>query len=165
MTAEVMPPILRLPLAPHLTRRHLLPRQERRLSLTFPRRPDRHHLLHRRDSSRSPDPVRPFLHDCFLRPPQFNFPLFNKTLDFIFIDVICVCLYYNLASGRRGSTSSDKKRASMKSARARSKSPFRSFRWPSRKPKGEPDTASAGAAAAYSDDEDNVRGAEYGKTM
>merc|ERR1719351_257983 len=31
-------------------------------------------------------------------------------------------------SGRRGSTSSDKKRASMKSARARSKSPFRSFR-------------------------------------
>ena len=50
----------------------------------------------------------------------------------------------------------------MKSARARSKSPFRSFRWPSRKPKAEPDTASAGAAAAYSDDEDNVRGAEYG---
>lgn len=50
----------------------------------------------------------------------------------------------------------------MKSARARSKSPFRSFRWPSRKPKTEPDTASAGAAAAYSDDEDNVRGAEYG---
>jgi len=51
-------------------------------------------------------------------------------------------------SGRRGSTSSDKKRSK---SRARSKSPFRSFRWPKSKSRPEP-----GAAGSYSDDEDNV---------
>merc|ERR1719510_987365 len=49
-------------------------------------------------------------------------------------------------SGRRGSTSSDKKRSK---SRARSKSPFRSFRWPKSKSRPE-------QAGSYSDDEDNV---------
>merc|ERR1712073_8375 len=54
-------------------------------------------------------------------------------------------------SGRRGSTSSDKKRSK---SRARSKSPFRSFRWPKSKSaaRQEPQPGS------YSDDEDNVSG-------
>ena len=61
--------------------------------------------------------------------------------------LICfICLH--LVSGRRGSTSSDKKRSK---SRARSKSPFRSFRWPKSKSRPEP-----GAAGSYSDDEDNV---------
>ena len=53
---------------------------------------------------------------------------------------------FNLVSGRRGSTSSDKKRSK---SRARSKSPFRSFRWPKSKSRPE-------QAGSYSDDEDNV---------
>merc|ERR1712001_804169 len=54
-------------------------------------------------------------------------------------------------SGRRGSTSSDKKRSK---SRARSKSPCRSFRWPKSKSaaRQEPQPGS------YSDDEDNVSG-------
>jgi len=55
---------------------------------------------------------------------------------------------FGKVSGRRGSTSSDKKRSK---SRARSKSPFRSFRWPKSKSRPEP-----GAAGSYSDDEDNV---------
>ena len=57
----------------------------------------------------------------------------------------------NIVSGRRGSTSSDKKRSK---SRARSKSPFRSFRWPKSKSaaRQEPQPGS------YSDDEDNVSG-------
>ena len=56
-----------------------------------------------------------------------------------------------IVSGRRGSTSSDKKRSK---SRARSKSPFRSFRWPKSKSaaRQEPQPGS------YSDDEDNVSG-------
>jgi len=51
-------------------------------------------------------------------------------------------------SGRRGSTSSEKKRSK---SRARSKSPFRSFRWP--KSKSRPSQPQAGS---YSDDEGDV---------
>jgi spectrin beta len=54
---------------------------------------------------------------------------------------------HHLVSGRRGSTSSDKKRSK---SRARSKSPFRSFRWP-KKTRPEPQQP-----GSYSDDEDNV---------
>ena len=49
-----------------------------------------------------------------------------------------------LVSGRRGSTSSEKKRS--KSRRDRSKSPFRSFRWPKSKARPE-------QPGSYSDDE------------
>ena len=51
-------------------------------------------------------------------------------------------------SGRRGSTASEKKRSK---SRARSKSPFRSFRWP--KSKSRPAQAQAGS---YSDDEGDI---------
>eukprot|EP00095_Tigriopus_kingsejongensis_P000631 maker-scaffold275_size226830-snap-gene-1.25 protein:Tk00631 transcript:maker-scaffold275_size226830-snap-gene-1.25-mRNA-1 annotation:"spectrin beta chain" len=53
------------------------------------------------------------------------------------------------SSSRRGSTASEKKRGK---ARTRSKSPFRSFRWPKSKTKAE-----AEGSGAYSDDEDNLR--------
>ena len=92
----------------------------------------------------------------------FRLIAFNLELKLVALCLLFFAHKCNLASGRRGSTASDKKRSSKQSARARSKSPFRSFRWPSRKPKAEPDTASAGAAAAYSDDEDSVRRDEYG---
>merc|ERR1711983_392388 len=52
-------------------------------------------------------------------------------------------------SGRRGSTSSEKKRSK---SRARSKSPFRSFRWP--KSKSRP--SQQAQAGSYSDDEGDV---------
>ena len=50
-----------------------------------------------------------------------------------------------LVSGRRGSTSSEKKRS--KSRSGRDKSPFRSFRWPKSKARPE-------QPGSYSDDED-----------
>ena len=54
------------------------------------------------------------------------------------------CVSQFLVSGRRGSTSSEKKRS--KSRRDRSKSPFRSFRWPKSKARPE-------QPGSYSDDE------------
>ncbi len=67
----------------------------------------------------------------------------------------------NVVASRRGSVSSEKQKRSASSTtkgRARSKSPFRSFRWP-KKPKP---TAAEAEGGAYSDDEDNLRRA-YGK--
>ena len=66
--------------------------------------------------------------------------------QFNFFSMIFIWFMFNLVSGRRGSTSSDKKRSK---SRARSKSPFRSFRWPKSKSRPE-------QAGSYSDDEDNV---------
>ena len=77
---------------------------------------------------------------------------------YFFLHVFIVNLWFfffifqtTIVSGRRGSTSSDKKRSK---SRARSKSPFRSFRWPKSKSaaRQEPQPGS------YSDDEDNVSG-------
>ena len=58
-------------------------------------------------------------------------------------------LFFYLVSGRRGSTASEKKRSK---SRARSKSPFRSFRWP--KSKSRP--SQQAQAGSYSDDEGDV---------
>merc|ERR1711993_154365 len=58
-------------------------------------------------------------------------------------------LGFGKVSGRRGSTSSEKKRSK---SRARSKSPFRSFRWP--KSKSRP--SQQAQAGSYSDDEGDV---------
>ena len=78
----------------------------------------------------------------------WNFSFFSKfpQISYCMFLICFICLH--LVSGRRGSTSSDKKRSK---SRARSKSPFRSFRWPKSKSRPE-----AGAAGSYSDDEDNV---------
>ncbi|XP_059087816.1 spectrin beta chain-like isoform X3 [Tigriopus californicus] len=59
---------------------------------------------------------------------------------------------FRSSSSRRGSTASEKKRGK---TRTRSKSPFRSFRWPKSKSKAESEAAAA--ASYYSDDEDNLR--------
>lgn len=88
------------------------------------------------------------------------FFFFSFPLHFHFL---CVCLtpFHSLAasqnlkhlaaSGRRGSSASDKKSRSKSRARDRSKSPFRSFRWPK---KTRPEAAHA---SHYSDDEETVQ--------
>ena len=68
----------------------------------------------------------------------------------------CVFFSYSV-SGRRGSTASEKKRSK---SRARSKSPFRSFRWP--KSKSRPSQPQAGS---YSDDEGDVTESTLSKSL
>ena len=73
-------------------------------------------------------------------------------------------------SGRRGSATSSVDRTKSSTlggrgsakSRTRSKSPFRSFRWPkSKSPKSEGQSG----REAYSDDEDNVQRATFGKNL
>ena len=68
--------------------------------------------------------------------------------------MFCV-FHFACSASRHGSVSSEKKRPK---SRTRSKSPFRSFRWPK---KSKPEAAEGGS---YSDDEDNIRKSVFGKT-
>ena len=87
-------------------------------------------------------------------PPCLNFSVFVLYWIYfawphsVFTLFFALCSF--LVSGRRGSTASEKKRSK---SRARSKSPFRSFRWPKSKARPE---AAASAGGSYSDDEDSV---------
>ena len=99
-----------------------------------------------------------FIFCCIFTTSIFIIFLFLKFTFIFFLHVFIVNLWFfffifqtTIVSGRRGSTSSDKKRSK---SRARSKSPFRSFRWPKSKSaaRQEPQPGS------YSDDEDNVSG-------
>lgn len=97
-------------------------------------------------------------HFCFF----FSFSIFNQCVFWcmtVFLVLANLILLFsfpsppcNCSASRRGSVSSEKqKRRSKDTSRARSKSPFRSFRWPK---KSRPEAAEA---SAYSDDEDNLR--------
>ena len=74
---------------------------------------------------------------------------------------------YHKVSGRRGSGTSSVDRSKLSGrgsakSRTRSKSPFRSFRWPkSKSPKSEGQSG----REAYSDDEDNIPRSTFGKAF